>query len=172
RTKESPQEPFEDWIKALSEQEKTELLLEIVTSDLTIASQLQARLRQRFSQTPKYLPESEQRRSYAHLKALADTERLARKAREEETATRERRQYLESLKPQQEQIWKTIESIISRNKQQSYDEAVQHLIKLRDLATLEGNAVEFQAKLQKLQTTYSKCSGLLRRIDAANLLDC
>ncbi|MFZ4666888.1 MAG: hypothetical protein ACOYME_10725 [Prochlorotrichaceae cyanobacterium] len=172
RTQKERQEPFKDWIKALSEQEKTELLLEIVTSDLTIASQLQARLRQRFSQTPEPLAISEQRRSYAHLKALAETERLARKAREEEAATRERHQYLESLKPEQEGIWKTIDSLISRKKSQFYDEAVQHLINLRDLATLEGNTVEFQRRLQQIQTTYSKCPGLLRRIDAADLLNC
>ena len=165
------QEPFEDWIKALSEQEKTAMLLEVVTSDLTIASQLQARLRQRFSQTPKHRTGSEPRRSYDTLQALADTERLARKAREEEAATRKRRQYLESLKPEQEQIWKTIDSLISRKKPQSYDEAVQHLINLRDLAMLEGNVVEFQRKIQQIQATYSKCSGLLRRIEAANLLD-
>ena len=171
QTEESHQEPFEDWIKALSEQEKTAMLLEVVTSDLTIASQFQARLRQRFSQPPKHRTGSEQRRSYATLKALADTERLARKAREEEAATRERRQYLESLKPEQENIWKTIDSLIARKKPQSYDEAVQHLINLRDLARLEGNVVEFQRKIQQLQATYSKCSGLLRRIEAANLLD-
>ena len=171
-TQKEHQEPFKDWIKALSEQEKTELLLEIVTSDLTIASQLQARLRQRFSQTPEPLAISEQRRSYAHLKALAEKEHLARKAREKDAAKRERRQYLESLKPEQEKMWKTIDSLISRKKSQSYDEAVQHLINLRDLAKLEGNAVEFQRRIQQIKTTYSKYPGLLRRIDAANLLDC
>ena len=69
-------------------------------------------------------------------------------------------------------MWKTIDSLISRKKSQSYDEAVQHLINLRDLAKLEGNAVEFQRRIQQIQDTYSKYPGLLRRIDAANLLDC
>ncbi|MCG8367848.1 MAG: hypothetical protein MJA27_31515, partial [Pseudanabaenales cyanobacterium] len=45
QTQKEFKEPFQDWVNALSDKEKTKLLLEIVTGDSAIASQLQARLR-------------------------------------------------------------------------------------------------------------------------------
>lgn len=171
QTQKAAKEPFEDWVKAMSDQAKTKLLLEIVTGDSAIAPQLQARLRQKFTKAPKPAPASDiERRDFAALKTLADTHRSERQAKATAAAQAKRRKYLESLKPQQTQIWETINALIARKQAQPYDQAVQHLIDLRDLAKLEGDSAIFQSRIRQMQADYSNRSGLLRRMREAKLL--
>lgn len=171
QTKEDLKEPFEAWVKALSDKEKTTLLVDIVTGDSVIASQLQARLRQKFAPASKSLSVSDgDRRRFSELAALAETQRSRRQAKEKATATAKRHQYLETLKPQQAQIWETIDGLIARKQAQPYQQAVQHLTDLRDLAELEGKSAIFQARIRQMQADYSNRSGLLRRMREAKLL--
>ncbi len=166
-----PQESFKDWIHLLSDQEKTQFLLDIVAGDSAIASQLQARLRQKFAEVPQSSSLSgEDRRSFSELRILADQQHLERQEHENAAAKAERRKYLEALKPQQAQIWETVRDLIARKQTQPYDQAIQHLVDLRDLALLEGNLATFQSRIQQMKTDYSNRSGLLRRIHAAKLL--
>ena len=171
QTQKELKEPFEAWVKALSDKEKTTLLVDIVTGDSVIASQLQARLRQKFAPVSERLSVSNgNRRRFSELAALAETQRSRRQAKEKATATAKRHQYLETLKPQQAQIWKTIDGLIARKQAQPYQQAIQHLIDLKDLAELEGKLAIFQARIRQMQADYSNRSGLLRRMREAKLL--
>ncbi|NEQ47344.1 MAG: hypothetical protein F6K00_28930 [Leptolyngbya sp. SIOISBB] len=164
-------EPFKDWVNALSDKEKTKLLVEIVTGDSAIASQLQARLRQQFAQAPELSSVSDvDRRLFSELRALAETQRSERQAKEKAAAKAKRHRYLKSLKPQQAQIWETIKDLIARKQAQHYEQAIQHLIDLRDLAALEGDSAIFQSRIRQMQADYSNRSGLLRRMREAKLL--
>ncbi|MEM9807601.1 MAG: hypothetical protein AAF959_20240 [Cyanobacteria bacterium P01_D01_bin.56] len=164
-------EPFKDWVNALSDKEKTKLLLEIVTGDSVISNQLQARLRQKFAKAPESLSLSDvDRRHFSELSTLADTKRSERQAQEKAAAKAKRRKYLESLKPQKTQMWETVEELIARKQAQPYEQAIQHLIDLRDLAKLEGDSEIFQSRIRQMQADYSTRSGLLRRMRAAKLL--
>lgn len=171
QTRKELKEPFKDWVNALSEQDKTKLLLELVTGDSAIAIQLQARLRQKFAKAPELPSVSDvDRRHFSELRALADTQRSERQAKEKAAAKAKRHQYLESLKPQQAQIWETIRELIARKQAQPYEQAIQHLVDLRDLAELEGNSTIFQSRIRQMQADYSNRSGLLRRMREAKLL--
>ena len=164
-------EPFTDWVNALSDEEKTTLLVEIVTGDSTIASQLQAHLRQKFSPVNKLLSVSNaKQRLFSELQALAETLSKQRQAQEKVEALAQRHQYLESLKPQQAKIWLTIEKLIALKQAKPYEQAIQHLIDLQDLAELEQNSAIFQARIQQMQSDYSNRPGLLRRMRQARLL--
>lgn len=171
QTQKERKEPFESWVKALSDKEKTKLLLDIVTGNSAIASQLQARLRQKFAQAPEIssIAENSQRR-FSELLTLSEAQRSKRQEKEKATATAKRHQYLEALKPQQSRIWKTIEDLIARKQAQPYQQAIQHLIDLRDLAEMEGNSAIFQSRIRQMQADYSNRSGLLRRMREAKLL--
>lgn len=170
-TQKQSKEPFKVWINGLSDQEKTELLLEIVAGDSAIALQLQAHLRQKFVSVPEPSPVSNaDRRSFSELQELAKTQHADRLAKEKAAAKAKRHKYLESLKPQRTQIWQTIRDLISRKQAQAYDQAVQYLVDLRDLAALEGDLSIFQAQIRQIQIDYSRCHGLLKRINDANLL--
>lgn len=96
-------EPFQDWVNALSDKEKTKLLLEIVTGDSAIASQLQARLRRKFAKVSEFpLAPDGERRHFSQLRALADTQRSERQAKEKAAAQAKRRkyQYLRQMRSQ------------------------------------------------------------------------
>ncbi|MEO1401437.1 MAG: hypothetical protein AAFV72_09370 [Cyanobacteria bacterium J06635_1] len=171
QTQKEQKEPFKDWVNALSDKEKTKLLLEIVTGDSVIASQLQAHLRQKFAKVPKLPSTSEvDRRHFSELRTLADTQYSEREAQAKAAAKAKRRKYLESLKPQRAKIWETIKDLIARKQAQPYDQAVQHLVDLRDLAELEGDLDLFQSRIRQMQADYSNRSGLLRRMREAKLL--
>lgn len=171
QTQEERKEPFETWVKALSDKEKTTLLLDIVTGDSAIAGQLQARLRQKFAPASNRLSTaSAGQRYFSELVALAETQRTARQRQEKAIAIAKRHQYLETLKPQQAQIWETVEGLIARKQAQPYQQAIQHLTDLRDLAELEGKSAIFQARVRQMQADYSNRSGLLRRMREAKLL--
>ena len=172
QTQKKLKEPFKDWIDALSDKEKAELLLDIVTGDSAIASQIQARLRQKFAKVPEHPSISgDDRRSFLELRELADTQRSERQIKEKAAAKAERRKYLESLKPQQTKIWETIKELIALKQAQPYEQAIQHLIDLRDLAELEDNSAIFQSRIRQMQADYSSRSGLLRRMREAKLLN-
>jgi len=165
------EEPFQDWVMALCDREKTQLLMEIITGDSIGASQLQALLRQKFAHTNKHLPLSSiNRRCFSELTILAETECSLRQTREKSIAQAKRHQYLKSLQPQQAKIWSTIHYLIPRKKAKFYEQAVQHLIDLRDLADLEGSSAIFQSKVRQIQADYSSLSSLLRRMRQAQLL--
>ena len=170
-TQNALKEPFKEWVNALSDKEKTKLLLEIVTGDSAIASQLQARLRRKFAQASEFplVPDGEQRH-FSQLRALADTQRSERQAKEKAAAQAKRRKYLKSLKPRQAQLWETIKDLIARKQAQPYKQAIQHLVDLRDLAELEGSLAIYQSRIRQMQDEYSNRSGLLRRMREAKLL--
>ena len=171
QTQKKLREPFKDWINALSDKEKTKLLLEIVKGDSAIAIQLQARLRQKFAKTSEFssAPGGD-RRLFSELRSLANTQRSARQAKEKAVAKAKRRKYLESLKPQQAQIWEKIKDLIARKQAQPYEQAIQHLLDLRDLAELESNLAIYHSRIRQMQAEYSNRSGLLRRMREAKLL--
>ena len=171
QTQNKRKEPFKDWVKALSDKEKTRLLVEIVTGDSAIASQLQARLRQKFAKASEVTSVSDVAlRHFSELRTLADARYLERQTQEKAAAKAKRHKYLESLKPRKTQIWKTIKELIAYKQAKPYEQAIQHLIDLRDLAELEGDSTIFRSQIRQLQADYSNRSGLLRRMREAKLL--
>ena len=169
---EIPPEPFQEWIEALSESAKNDLLLELITNESTSSTQLQARLRQKFAQPS---PDSSttvrgDRRRFSQLQTLATQIRSNREAQEQAEAKAKRQKYLKSLKPREAQLWDTIHELIARKQAIPYDQAVQHLIDLRDLAQLEGNTTLFQSRLRQIENDYANRPGLLRRMQEAKLI--
>ena len=87
----------------------------MIEGDSAIASELRARLRQKFAQVRERVSGADDdRRRFSQLRELADRHRSERKAKEKAAAKAKRRQYLESLKPKQAQIWETIDTLIAR----------------------------------------------------------
>jgi len=169
---EIPPEPFQDWIEALSESEKNDLLLEFITNESTSSTQLQARLRQKFAQSSPDFSTTIRgdRRQFSQIQAKATEICFARKAQEQAEAKAKRQQYLKSLKPREAKLWDTIHELIARKQASSYDQVVQHLIDLRDLAELEGNTKLFQTRLWQIENNHANLPGLLRRMREAKLI--
>jgi hypothetical protein len=61
--------------------------------------------------------------------------------------------------------------VIKQKSGKSYDQAVEHLLDLRDLAQHQGQQPAFQARLNKIYQDYRHLSGLLRRLRNAKLYE-
>ncbi len=167
-----PPEPFQEWIEALSESEKNDLLLEVLTNESTSSTQLQARLRQKFAQSSPDFSTTIRgdRRRFSQLQTLATQICSNREAQEQAEAKAKRQKHLKSLKPREAKLWDTIHELIAHKQAIPYDQAVQHLIDLRDLAQLEGNTTLFQSRLRQIENDYANRPGLLRRMQEAKLI--
>ena len=167
-----PPEPWQEWLEALSISEKNSLLLEVLTNESTSSDQLKARLRQKFAPPLPDAPAAVQgeRRRFSQLQALAKQTRSNREAKERAEAQAKRQKYLQSLKPQEDKLWNKIHELIARKQAIPYDQAVQHLIDLRDLAQLEGNTTLFQSRVRQIEKDYANRPGLLSRIQKARLI--
>lgn len=67
------------------------------------------------------------------------------------------------------EVWKEIDALIERKTGPAYDEAIQRLRDLRELAEYQGQAADFQERLGQMREQYSRRTALLRRLDKARL---
>ncbi|HEX6386525.1 MAG TPA: hypothetical protein VF177_17780 [Anaerolineae bacterium] len=109
------------------------------------------------------------RRTAAELLAMAEVEagRVSQLRAAEAEAQRIRE--LEALAPKAEDMWTFAEQLIQQGNSRAYDEAVQLLVKLHDLAIHKGTEAAYAKRLRRIRATYSRRQALLRRLDEASL---
>jgi len=73
-------------------------------------------------------------------------------------------QKLESLPKRKDKIWEQVFVAIALKQSKPYDQAVAHLVDLRDLAEYQGKLAEFQASIKQIQKNYSNRPGLISRL--------
>jgi hypothetical protein len=99
--------------------------------------------------------------------AEAEAERMRRQLTAEVEARRIRE--LEALAPKAEEMWKFAEQLIEQGTSRSYDEALQLLVKLHQLAIHQGQDADCKARLHRIRVTFSRRKGMLERLDKAGL---
>ena len=77
---------------------------------------------------------------------------------------------LENIAQQQEQLWARLPRLIEQKKASTYDEALNILRDLRDLAVHQQRMTEFQDKLAAIRSQYPTSQGLNRRLKEARLV--
>ena len=169
---------LQKWICSLSQHEKDSVLKEILegslNGDQTIALQQICRFSKAWqsslegkNEKPKkrtvgqLLRESENvRQTRIQLEAkkaaaeLAERQRLQRIAREKR---------LNEIMGREEKIWSQIEALASEKKAKSYDQAIDLLVDLRDLAQRE-KSTDFSAKFDALKQRHSSKSSFIQRL--------
>ncbi|MEJ7710925.1 MAG: hypothetical protein WKF84_13930 [Pyrinomonadaceae bacterium] len=78
--------------------------------------------------------------------------------------------YLDGLVPRQGEVWNQVERLIASRLPKAYDEAVTHLIDLRDVAERAQGAAKFRGSLAALIGQYSKRPSSLERLKRARLM--
>ena len=153
-------------IDALAPEEKDEFLLRLAQGEPQLALVLKRRLGLVDSASQR---SAEPRRTVAEL--FAEAEAIAERRRRAEAAAAEARRIaeLEALAERGEDAWEEVDALIQRGQAKSYDEAVQLLKKLRDLAEHQRKTVAFQARLNRIHDEYSRRSALMRRLKHARL---
>jgi len=170
-------EELRSWIEALPSPEKTSLLYRLTQEPPMV---VQRDMLRRFRQDHRPQPSRSEvpARTVGQLLEAADrrlqeTRRLVaeKKAREDarrkEEAARARQKHLDALAKREAQAWEEIDALIATHQPKKYDEAVQLLRDLRDLAEREGRIDSALARLMVMRETHSNKPSLLRRLDDA-----
>jgi len=172
-------EELRSWIQALPCPDKDSLLYRLAQeSPVAVQREILRRFREaRRPQAP--LPEAGGRTVGELLRArdqrTQEKQRRAaeKKVREETRRKKEaaaaRQAYLDELAQRTPYTWQQVEALIQTRQPKKYDEAVQLLRDLCDLAERQGRTAEARARLQTLRDAHANKPSLLRRLDKAGL---
>jgi hypothetical protein len=153
-------------ISKLPREECDEFLLRLVQGELHLSIELNRRLQKLIGISQ---PQSQQQRTIRQLIETAEQEREREEKRLAEEAEAKRIQELETLAKQEEQIWQDVDALIQKKQTKAYDEAVQLLLKLQELAVYKEQESVFQERLNQIYEQYRRRPGLLSRLRDADL---
>ena len=111
------------------------------------------------------------RLAFGQLQQRAETIEAEREAREQ---ARERKQHeaeMKALASREEATWGQVALLVGLKKTASYDEAVQLLVKLAQLAAFRGTQADFRQRVRDLCERYRRLTGFRWRVEDAKLLD-
>ena len=167
------------WIASLPVRAKDELLVRVMEGDASgVGMELQSQFRSQ--RKPSQSASEEKPRTVAGLLSAAKTytenrqrEKQAKTDRERsrlaQQAALARERHLESLKGRNEQIWTDVETLTATRQPKSYDQAMQHLVDLRELAGREGHQDDFNNRLAMFRSRHSAKKSLMDRLKSVGL---
>jgi len=172
-------EELRSWIQALPGPDKDSLLYRLAQeSPMAVQREILRQFRQARRPQPP-VPEAGGRtvgellsawnRQTQEKQRRAAEKRAREKARKEKEAAAARQAYLDGLAQRAPQAWQQVEALIQTRQPKRYDEAVQLLRDLCDLADCQGKTAEARARLQVLRDAHTGKPSLLRRLDEAGL---
>lgn len=177
-----PTDEVAAWIGALPEAEKNTLLVRLLEGSPThVQAELLRRYREAQARTAAPTPvaeaggrtaaallEAAEERAEARRReeAAREAAERARRAREEAVA---RAAYLDGLVGQDERLWSQVERLVEIRQPDSYDQAVQLLRDLHDLAARAGTAAAFESRLSDLRARHARKSTFVDRLGRAGL---
>ncbi|TRC92785.1 hypothetical protein FJV76_22530 [Mesorhizobium sp. WSM4303] len=159
-------------VAAMSDAEKTSLLMRFFSDEPHMSAELRATIRARLE------PETispDPLRTAADLQARAEGIRLARKRAEAELAEAQRRLQaeaagkardvrLETLRQRGENVWGEVEIEIGRRNPAGYDKAAALLSDLAALAERQGSTEEFHVRLRSIRERHAGKGRFLERL--------
>ncbi|CDX57733.1 conserved hypothetical protein [Mesorhizobium plurifarium] len=157
-------------VAAMSDAEKTDLLMRVFNGEPNMSAELRATVRTRLEPETTISPGA--LRTAADLQARAEDIRLARERAEAELAEAQRRLRAEAAKKAQdvrvealrqrgETVWEEVETEIMRRNPAGYDKAAALL---SDLSVLAGNTEEFRRRLQSIRERHAGKGRFLERL--------
>jgi hypothetical protein len=162
-------EPIEAWVTALPESERNAFLVRLARGESHVASQLMQRLRQ-MNQGRSIAPSDQPRRSLADLMTSALDQEKKRKTREQQISRQARVAQLEALAPKEASMWQEVTRLIELKQSKAYDQAIEYLVDLRDLAEQHGTLSNFMERVRKIREDYSTHTTLISRLQQSWLL--
>ncbi len=165
-----PEPPLDGWLEsALSQlpaRVRDSFLLRLARGEPQLSAALNWRLRE-----ISFLPEVAvpPRRTVGWLLKEAEARRERDRQRRAAEAEARRIWELEALAKREDEVWADVESLIERMQARPYDEAVNQMVRLRDLAEYQGEEEAFQCRIDQICERYSRRPGLLGRMRDASL---
>jgi hypothetical protein len=174
------EEELAAWIAAMPEAKKDALLLEAATGE---NPHFRVELLRSFKQdrlsseghseqlAPRHRTVSEllsAAESRAAERERREAERqAAEKAKREQEKAAARAKYLETLAGREKQAWEQVSELVQTKQPKNYDQAVNLLVDLHDLAVQRRRQGEFNLALEQLRALHSSKPSFLSRLDKA-----
>jgi hypothetical protein len=162
----------DEWMRTaiarLPREEGDAFLLRLAQGEPHLGLALKTRLRL-LAGTPKAPASDASRRTVGQLLQEAERRRELARKRRAKAAERARIQRLEALAAREDEVWAAVDALIERKVASAYDEAVQHLGELYELAEYKGQTVAFQRRMHQIREQHSRRHALMRRLDRAQL---
>ncbi len=155
--------PLENWLAALSTDEKQSFLLKLLRREPHIDLQLIHCLKELAGKTQSSPRVISGQRRLSELQEIASNLRKKREQKEQSAARKKRIQALETLASREAQTWEKVVELIELKQSKPYDEATALLKDLRDLAEHQGRSPEFIRRLEQLKSDYQNRPALLTR---------
>jgi hypothetical protein len=160
-------------IAAMTDREKTEMLVRLLEGDPHAVAELRAGIRDRLATETGAPPVAA--RTVGELRARAGAIRLAHereaaekvaaeRKRQAEEAEKARRARLVAIARRGEGVWREVEGEIERRNATAYDRAASLLLDLRTVAEENGTAPDFAHRLATIRERHARKERLLERL--------
>jgi hypothetical protein len=163
-------EPLAEWIAALPEAERNDFLLRVVQGESHVGMQLLKRLRELFFNQKNDTSSVNHPRLFSELLDGGKQQQKYRQQQEKIADQQAKIQKMEALLPREDKLWENVFRLIDLKQAKSYEQAINHLIDLRDLAEYQGKLDAFQACIQQIYKDHKTSQGLLSRLRNAGLI--
>jgi hypothetical protein len=160
---------FAQWVPLLPESERNAFLVRIAQDDSAARPELIRRLREVGDVATGSSASATPRRTLQELLDRASDHARQRQAREKQDAAQARQRELDALAPRENALWEEVIALIEQKNAAGYDRATKLLVDLRDLARRQRQQATFEARMEKIVTTYANRSALLRRLRKVGL---
>ncbi len=107
------------------------------------------------------------RRTLSDLLAAAERIEQAAQVRQAAEAQAKHLEKMEALAAREAELWQEISDLLEQKTASVYQQAVQHLTDLRDLAQHRGEMAAFQARLNKIYRDYHNRPAFIKRLHQA-----
>ena len=104
------------------------------------------------------------------LAERAEVLEAKREKRQKQDALKKHKAEMMALAEREVETWRQVEALVGLKKTTSYDEAVQLLTKLAQLAEFRGTQVDYRQRVNALCDQYKRLSGFQWRVQQAKLV--
>ena len=169
-----------EWLAKLPVAEKDEFLARLISgNDGALANELVQRMGREREGDRAAGAAVAKRRTVAELlhagehaagerRRIADEKAAKENDQRERAAARARAKHLDQLAGKEPVLWEKAESLISTKQPKSYDQAVEVLADLRDLASRKDGS-DFRRRVEALRTAHARKPTLIARLDKVGL---
>jgi hypothetical protein len=173
-------EEIREWLAKLPVADKDDLLAQLMAGNTAaLGSELVQRMRRERASPDEKGPAVAERRTVAALlraseQAAEERKRIAaekaarEKAERERAAARARATHLEQLAGKEPVLWKKVDSLIATKTPKSYEQAMELVADLRDLAARKDE-LGFRRHVEALRAAHRSKPTLIARLDKAGL---
>ncbi len=155
-------------IARLTREECDEFLLRLAQGEAGLGLALKHKLRGTLEMSPP--SEGSPRRSVRELLKGARQLREQEAQRHREEAEKRRIEDLKKLAKRERQAWQEVEALIQRSYQaKAYDEAVDRLLKLRELAEFQNTQADFRKRASQLRERYQSRHSFIKRLERVGI---